>query len=79
MTKRIRARVVVQQRVEYRHVGGQGQGMLMNLALQGVESKGSLASPAARVCGCSSGSPINSSPWISSRRSCVGSNPINLG
>ena len=40
MFKRIRTRVVVHRPVEYRHAGGQGQGMLMDLALQGCRIKG---------------------------------------
>jgi hypothetical protein len=40
MSKRIRGRVVVQQRVEYRYARGQGEGMLMELALHGCRIKG---------------------------------------
>lgn len=40
MSKRIRARVMVHRRVEYRHARGQGDGMLMNLSLQGCQIKG---------------------------------------
>ena len=43
MSKRIHARVVVHRRVEYRHAGGQGHGMLIDLSLQGCRIKG--ASP----------------------------------
>jgi hypothetical protein len=56
MTKRIRARVVVQQPVEYRHAGGQGQGVLMNLALQGCQIKG--------VSGFSCGTRLRLQLWL---------------
>jgi hypothetical protein len=35
MSKRIRARVVVHRRVEYRHAQGQGDGVLLDLSLLG--------------------------------------------
>lgn len=40
MSKRIRARVDLQRRVEYRHARGHGDGMLMDLSLQGCRIKG---------------------------------------
>ena len=45
MSKRIRTRVVVHRPVEYRHAGGQGQGILMDLALQGCRIKGASRLP----------------------------------
>jgi len=43
MSKRIHARAVMHRRVEYRHTGGQGEGMLLDLSLLGCRIKG--ASP----------------------------------
>jgi hypothetical protein len=40
MSTRIRARVVVDRRVAYRHAQGQSDGMLMDLSLQGCQIKG---------------------------------------
>ena len=40
MPTRIHARVMVHQRVEYRYAQGQGEGMLLNLSLQGCRIKG---------------------------------------
>jgi hypothetical protein len=40
VTKRKHARVVVQRRVTYRHAQGQGEGMLLDLSLQGCRIKG---------------------------------------
>jgi PilZ domain len=40
MSTRIHARVMVQRRVEYRYAQGQGEGMLLNLSLQGCRIKG---------------------------------------
>lgn len=40
MSKRIHARVVVHRRVEYRHARGQGDGVLVDLSLQGCRIKG---------------------------------------
>lgn len=40
MSKRIRARVVVRRLVDYRHAGGQGQGMLMDFSQQGCRITG---------------------------------------
>jgi len=40
MSKRIRARVVIQQSVQYQHTGGQGEGLLRDLSLQGCRIKG---------------------------------------
>ena len=40
MPKRIHARIMVHQRVEYRYAQGQGEGMLLNLSLQGCRIKG---------------------------------------
>jgi len=39
MSKRIRTRVGVHRRVEYRHARRQGDGMLMDLSLQGCQIK----------------------------------------
>lgn len=40
MSKRIRARVVAGLKVEYRHAGREGQGLLIDLALQGCRIQG---------------------------------------
>ncbi len=40
MAKRIRARSLVHGRVEYGHAGGQGDGRLLDLSLQGCRIKG---------------------------------------
>ena len=40
MSKRIGARVMVHRRVEYQHARGQGDGMLLDLSLQGCRIKG---------------------------------------
>ena len=40
MAKRIRARGMVHGRVEYGHAGGQGDGTLLDLSLQGCRIKG---------------------------------------
>jgi hypothetical protein len=40
MSKRKHARVVVHRRVEYRHAQGQGDGILLNLSLQGCRFQG---------------------------------------
>ena len=40
MPTRIHARVMVHRRVEYRYAQGQGEGMLLNLSLQGCWIKG---------------------------------------
>jgi hypothetical protein len=40
MPKRIHARVMVHRRIEYRYAQGQGEGMLLNLSLQGCRIKG---------------------------------------
>jgi hypothetical protein len=40
MAKRIRARGMVHGRVEYGHAGGQGDGRLLDLSLQGCRIKG---------------------------------------
>ena len=40
MSKRMHARVMVHRRVEYRYAQGQGEGMLLNLSLQGCRIKG---------------------------------------
>lgn len=40
MSKRIGARVMVHRRVEYGHARGQGEGMLLDLSLQGCRIKG---------------------------------------
>ena len=40
MAKRKSTRVAVERRVEYRHAGGQGQGLLTDLSMQGCRIKG---------------------------------------
>lgn len=40
MSKRIRARVAVRRLVDYRHARGHGQGMLLDLSLQGCRITG---------------------------------------
>jgi hypothetical protein len=40
MSKRILARIMMHRRVEYRHARGQGEGMLLDLSLQGCRIKG---------------------------------------
>ncbi|MEP6957897.1 MAG: PilZ domain-containing protein [Nitrospirota bacterium] len=40
MSKRIQTRVLVQRRVEYRHAGGHGEGVLVDLAPQGCRING---------------------------------------
>jgi hypothetical protein len=40
MTKRIRARGVIDGRVEYGHAGGRGDGRVLDLSLQGCRIKG---------------------------------------
>lgn len=40
MAKRIHARAMVHRRVAYRHARGQGEGMLLDLSLQGCRIKG---------------------------------------
>lgn len=56
MAKRIRDRIAVHRPVEYRHAGGQGQGMLMDLALQGCRIKG--------ACGLSCGARLRLQIWL---------------
>jgi len=56
VAKRIRDRVAVHRPVEYRHAGGQGQGMLMDLALQGCRIKG--------ACGLSCGARLRLQIWL---------------
>lgn len=79
MSTRIRAHVVVDRRVDYRHAQGQSDGMLMDLSLQGCQIKGAPPSRVGRACGCNSGFPARRSPWQLSRQSCDGSRPINVG
>ena len=45
MAKRIHARAMVHRRVEYQHTRGQGEGMLVDLSLQGCRIKGVPPSP----------------------------------
>src|SRR5262250_591686 len=40
MAKRIHARSMVHRRVEYQHARGQGEGMLVDLSLEGCRIKG---------------------------------------
>jgi hypothetical protein len=56
MSKRIRARVVVHRRVEYRHAQGQGDGVLLDLSLLGCRIKG------APPCGC--GTRLRLQLWL---------------
>jgi hypothetical protein len=45
MSKRLRARVAVRRLVDYRHAGGQGQGMLLDLSLQSCRITGTPSFP----------------------------------
>ena len=56
MSKRIRARVVAHLKVEYRHAGREGQGMLIDLALQGCRIKG--------AAGLSGGARLTLRIWL---------------
>ena len=56
MAKRIRARVAAHLPVEYRHAGGQGQGILLDLALQGCRIKG--------ACPLSCGARLKLQIWL---------------
>ena len=63
MSNRIRARLVVRRLVDYRHAGGQGQGMLMDLSQAGLSDRitDTPPFPVGRVYDCNSGFPTNPS------------------
>jgi hypothetical protein len=56
MSKRIRARVVAHWRVAYRHAQGQGEGLLLDLSLQGCHITG--------VPPCACGSRLRLQLWL---------------
>lgn len=56
MAKRIRSRVAAHLPVEYRYADGQGQGMLLDLALQGCRIKG--------ACPLSCGARLKLQIWL---------------
>ena len=62
MSKRIRTRVGVHRRVEYRHARRQGDGMLMDLSLQGCQIKDAAPFESGTRSGCSSGFPTKRGP-----------------
>jgi PilZ domain len=56
VAKRKGTRVAVERRVEYRHAGGQGQGMLTDLSMQGCRIKG--------ACCLSCGARLRLQIWL---------------